>query len=69
MQEIICRDPLDNLNEACYEYRLASLGMLNPNETREKHYIEAKEAYKKALKNATKYLRNELKSLEMEDYQ
>ena len=69
MDQIYSCDPLEALDQACYNYRVATFGILEPNEARIVEYRKSANEYKKAIKNAQKYLRNELKTLEKEvDY-
>jgi len=58
------RNPLEALEDACYNYKVSIFGLINPNDERKRKYLSAEAEYKKAIKSAIKYLRDELKSVE-----
>ena len=57
-------DPIGVFMQACFDYKAATIGMINPDEGRIRHFRITEVAYKKAIKDAIKYLKNELKSVE-----
>jgi len=62
--EYLNRDPLEALDDACCSYKSSIFGLVNPTDESRKRFLSAEAEYKKAIKSAIKYLRNELKSVD-----
>ena len=62
--EQLYRDPLEALDDACCSYKSSIFGLVNPNDESRKRFLSAEAEYKKAIKSAIKYLRDELKSVD-----
>ena len=62
--EQLYRDHLEALDDACCDYKASIFGLVEPNVERRKRFLSAEAEYKKAIKSAIKYLRDELKSVE-----
>lgn len=62
--EQLYRDPLEVLDDACCSYRTSIFGLVNPTDESRKRFLSAEAEYKKAIKSAIKYLRDELKSVD-----
>ncbi len=58
------KEPFVEFSDAELEYRVASLGLLHPNQMDYNRFILAAKEYKKAVKKLTKYLKDEIKSVD-----
>ena len=58
------KDPFEEFGDAELAYRVASLGLVYPNEERYSRFFLAAREYKKAVRKLTKHLKEEIKSID-----